>query len=58
MTAPEESPNVVRFPKTEPRKPSSTERIWGKAVMAHGYTGVPSVLISGPEPTRGSHRFR
>lgn len=37
--------NVVRFPKTEPRKPSSTERIWGKAVMSHGYTGIPSILI-------------
>ncbi len=45
MTAPEELPNVVRFPKTEPRKPSSTERIWGKAVMSHGYTGIPSILI-------------
>ncbi len=45
MTAPEEASNVVRFSKTEARKPSSTERIWGKAVMAHGYTGVPSILI-------------
>ena len=38
--------NVVEFPTTKPaRKPSSTEAIWGKAVAAHGYAGVPSILI-------------
>ncbi len=38
--------NVVEFPTTKPaRKPSSTEAIWGKPVAAHGYAGVPSVLI-------------
>lgn len=47
MTTPEEALNVVRLPKTGPRKPSSTERIWGKAVMAHGYTGIPSILVEG-----------
>ena len=40
-----ETSQVVQFPKTEARKPSSTERIWGKAVMGHGYTGIPSILI-------------
>lgn len=39
------SQNVVSFPKPETRKPSSTERIWGRAVTAHGYTGIPSILI-------------
>jgi hypothetical protein len=24
---------------------SSTEKIWGKAVYSHGYTGVPAILI-------------
>ncbi len=38
--------NVVEFPTAKPaRKPSSTEAIWGKAVAAHGYAGVPSILI-------------
>lgn len=38
--------NVVEFPAAKPaRKPSSTEAIWGKAVAAHGYAGVPSILI-------------
>jgi predicted transcriptional regulator len=36
---------VVDFPKTPSRKPSSTERIWGKAVYSHGYAGIPSILI-------------
>lgn len=45
MITAEEPPNVVQFPKTEARKPSSTERIWGKAVMGDGYTGIPSILI-------------
>ncbi|MEI8393735.1 MAG: helix-turn-helix domain-containing protein [Rhodospirillaceae bacterium] len=31
--------------KQETRKPSSTERIWGKAVLRHGYTSMPSILI-------------
>ena len=39
------SKKVVNFPKPANRKPSSTERIWGKAVIGHGYTGVPSILI-------------
>lgn len=38
--------NVVAFPSAEaPRKTSSTERIWSKPVMEHGYTGVPSIFI-------------
>lgn len=36
---------VVQFPKRPKRTPSSTERIWGCAVISHGYTGVPSILI-------------
>lgn len=38
--------NVVRLPTPEPaRRVSSTEAIWGKPVAAHGYAGVPSMLI-------------
>jgi hypothetical protein len=38
--------NILEFPTTKPiRKPSSTEAIWGKPVAAHGYAGVPSILI-------------
>jgi hypothetical protein len=38
---------VVLFPaKTEPaKKISSTEQIWGKAVMTHGYTAVPVIMV-------------
>lgn len=36
---------VVPFPTKETRKPSSTEVIWGKEVLRHGYTAVPSILI-------------
>jgi hypothetical protein len=36
---------VINFPKEAARKPSSTERIWGKAVYGHGYAGIPSILI-------------
>lgn len=39
---------VVAFPnKKEARKPSSTETIWGKEVIRHGYAGIPSILIRG-----------
>jgi len=41
-------PKIVPFPKTE-RGPSSTQRIWGKAVLSHGYTGIPSILIQGQQ---------
>lgn len=38
--------NVLEFPTAKPvRRPSSTEMIWGKPVTAHGYAGVPSILI-------------
>ena len=38
--------NIVEFPSAKAaRKPSSTEAIWGKAVVGHGYAGVPSILI-------------
>jgi predicted transcriptional regulator len=40
--------NVVKFPRIE-RGPSSTERIWGRAVLSHGYTSVPSILIQGQQ---------
>ncbi|MBO1360192.1 helix-turn-helix domain-containing protein [Acetobacter sacchari] len=37
---------VVEFPNVKPtRKLSSTEEIWGKAVIGHGYAGIPSMLI-------------
>ena len=45
MSEPQESEKVVHLHKPEGRKPSSTERIWGKAVLAHGYTAIPSILI-------------
>jgi len=37
--------SVVPFPKEPERKPSSTEKIWGKSILKHGYTAVPSILI-------------
>ena len=45
MSSSGEAKNIVPFPKAEAKKPSSTERIWGKQVLSHGYTGVPSILI-------------
>lgn len=39
------SDTVVAFPKTEAKKPSSIEAIWGKAVLSHGYVAVPSILV-------------
>ena len=45
MSSAEEKGKVVDFPKTGARKASSQERIWGKAVLRHGYTGIPSILI-------------
>jgi predicted transcriptional regulator len=36
---------VISFPKSATRNASSTEKIWGKAVCANGYAGVPSILI-------------
>jgi DNA-binding transcriptional regulator YhcF (GntR family) len=42
---PTAAPNVLPFPKTGTGRISSTEMIWGKAVLSHGYTGVPSILI-------------
>lgn len=44
---------VLPFPATPPagappaRTISSVEKIWGKAVCGHGYTGIPSILIQG-----------
>lgn len=41
-----EAATVVEFPTPKSvRKPSSTEAIWGKSVAAHGYAGIPSILI-------------
>ena len=45
MTDTPTASNVLPFQKIEARRPSSTERIWGKAVVSHGYTGIPSILI-------------
>jgi predicted transcriptional regulator len=44
MAKTEAAEKLVQFPKAE-RRSSSTERIWGSAVLSHGYTGVPSILI-------------
>ena len=45
MTTPT-SPSVVPFPPLAPAKPvASQDRIWGKAVIANGYAGIPSILI-------------
>ena len=46
MSTPPPEAEVIDFPKKVAGKTvSSTEKIWGKAVYAHGYTGVPSILI-------------
>jgi len=45
MTDSPPASNVLLFQKPDNRRVSSTERIWGKAVLAHGYTGIPSILI-------------
>lgn len=48
MTTEAKPETVIAFPtKKEARKPSSTETIWGKDVIRHGYAGVPSILIRG-----------
>ena len=36
---------VLAFPKKTPKPASSQEKIWGKAVVANGYAGIPSILI-------------
>jgi len=45
MSATPTDAEVINFPKPAAKKPSSTERIWGKAVYSHGYAGIPSILI-------------
>jgi hypothetical protein len=42
-----QSETVVPFPPKadSPKKVSSTEQIWGKAVMTHGYTAVPVIMV-------------
>lgn len=35
----------VPIEKAQTRTVSSTEKIWGKPVLKHGYTGIPSILI-------------
>lgn len=44
------SPTVLPFPPLAPAPPpaktaASQDRIWGKAVIANGYAGIPSILI-------------
>ena len=36
---------VVEFPKKPAKTVSSHEKIWGKPVLGHGYTALPSILI-------------
>jgi len=42
-----DGPNVVPFqrPGAGTGRISSTEVIWGKAVLSHGYTAIPSILV-------------
>ena len=47
MSTANETAAIVAFPKEAKKKTSSTERIWGRAVYGHGYTGIPSILIQG-----------
>ena len=42
---PDKTAEVLTFPNAAARKPSSTEKIWGKAVCGYGYTGIPSILV-------------
>ncbi len=39
------SKNTVPIQKAEKRRVGSTEKIWGKPVLKHGYAGIPSILI-------------
>lgn len=45
MSETDQLEKIIRFPKGDSKKPSSTERIWGKPVLSHGYTAIPSILI-------------
>lgn len=45
MAISDDAKKILPFPKSDAKKASSTERIWGKPVLSHGYTGVPSILI-------------
>lgn len=45
MSNADQTSKVLDFPKTSAKGASSQERIWGKAVVRHGYAGIPSILI-------------
>ena len=45
MSNADQTSKVLNFPKTGTKGAPSQERIWGKAVVRHGYAGIPSVLI-------------
>ena len=45
MTAPTSSTVLAFPPKANTKTASSHEKIWGKAVVANGYAGIPSILI-------------
>lgn len=45
MADEEKGEKVVAFPGSPAKPTSSTEKIWGKTVLRHGYTAVPSILI-------------
>lgn len=47
MSNADQTSKVLNFPTTGAKGASSQERIWGKAVVRHGYAGIPSVLIQG-----------
>ena len=40
-----EKNNVLSFSGESVKIASSQERIWGRSVVRHGYTGIPSILI-------------
>ncbi|GHD68852.1 hypothetical protein GCM10007164_11050 [Luteimonas padinae] len=46
MSAKNPEAEIIEFPKPGKRL-SSTEKIWGKPVYSHGYTGIPSILLQG-----------
>jgi hypothetical protein len=44
MADKEKENTVLVFPTKEKRKPSSTEMIWGKDIVRHGYIAVLNIL--------------
>ena len=51
MAEKNDTTNVLSLLDKKSTKVSSTEKIWGKPVVSHGYAGVPSILL------RAQHRL-